>query len=66
VERVEEGSVAAMAGIEAHDIIRKVNQHTIRNAAEARRELQRLPIGSTVFLLVSREGEERIVEMDTE
>ena len=66
VERVESGSVAAMAGIEEHDVIRKINQHTIRTTAEAQRELQRLPIGSPVFLLIWREGEERIVEMDTE
>jgi serine protease Do len=66
VERVEESSVAERAGIEAHDIIRKINQHTIRTAAEAQRELQRLPIGSPVFLLIWREGEEQIVEMDIE
>jgi S1-C subfamily serine protease len=66
VERVEDGSLAAMAGIEPRDIIRKINQHAIRTAAEARRELQRIPAGGTVFLLIWREGEERIVEMDTE
>jgi len=66
VEHVAGGSAAAMAGIEERDIIRKINQHTVRTAAEAQRELQRLPIGRTAFLLISREGEDRIVEMDTE
>ena len=64
VERVEEGSVAAMAGIEPGDILRKINQHLVRTATEATRKLQRLPQGSTVFLLIWRDGEERIVEMN--
>jgi serine protease Do len=66
VEHVEDDSVAAMAGIEPGDIIRKINQHMVRTAAETTRELQRLPAGSTVFLLVWRDGQERIVEMNTE
>jgi S1-C subfamily serine protease len=66
VERVEPGSAAETAGLEPGDVIRKINQHTIRTAAEARRELQRIPAGSTVFLLICRDDEEQIVEMDTE
>jgi serine protease Do len=66
VEGVEDGSTAAAAGIEPGDVIRKINTHTIRTAAEAQRELQRIPTGTTVFLLVWREGEEQIVEMDRE
>jgi S1-C subfamily serine protease len=66
VEAVEDGSTAAAAGIEPGDVIRKINTHMIRTAAEARRELQRIPTGTTVFLLVWREGEEQIVEMDRE
>jgi len=66
VERVEDGSVAETAGIEPGDILRKINQHMVHTAAEAQRELQRLPIGSPVFLLIWREGDERIVEMDIE
>jgi serine protease Do len=63
---VEDGSVAEAAGIEPGDVIRKINTHTIRTAADARRELQHIPTGSTVFLLVWQEGEERIVEMERE
>jgi serine protease Do len=66
VERVAPGSAAETAGLEPGDVIRKINQHTIRTAAEALRELQRIPAGSTVFLLICRDGEEQIVEMDTE
>ena len=66
VESVESGSAGAAAGIEAGDVIRKINTHTIRTAADARRELQRLPARGTVFLLVWQDGEERIVEIERE
>ena len=66
VEDVENGSAAAAAGIEPGDVIRKINTQTIRTAADAQRELQRIPAGSTVFLLVSQDGEDRIVEMERE
>ena len=66
VERVEAGSPAEAAGLEAGDVIRKINQHNIRTAAEALRELQRIPTGNTVFLLICRDDAEQIVEMDTE
>jgi serine protease Do len=63
---VEDGSAASAAGIEQGDVIRKINTHTIRTAADARRELRRIPSGTTVFLLVWQEGEERIVELERE
>jgi serine protease Do len=66
VERVEDGSVAANAGIEPGDIVRKVNRRTVHTAAEAVLELQRTPIGGTVFLLIWRDGHEQLVEMGTE
>jgi S1-C subfamily serine protease len=66
VERVADGTAAAIAGIQEHDILLKINQHTVRTAAEAQRELQRLPSGRTVFLLISRESEDRIVEMEAD
>jgi serine protease Do len=66
VEGVERGSAAAAAGFEPGDVIRKINMHTIRTAADAQRELQRIPTGSTVFLLVRQDGEDRIVEMEKE
>ena len=66
VEGVENGSAAAAAGIEPGDVIRKINTHTIRTAADARRELQRIPPGSAVFLLVRQDDEDRIVEMEKE
>jgi serine protease Do len=66
VESVESGSAAAAAGIETGDVIRKINTHTIRTAADARRELQRLPTRTTIFLLVWQDGAERIVEIESE
>ena len=66
VKRVEDGSIAATADIEPGDVIRRINQQTIRTAAEAVHELQRIPAGSTVFLLIWRDGEERLIEIETE
>lgn len=64
VERVEAGSAADAAGLEPGDVVRKINQQTIRTAAEARRELQRISVGSTVFLLICRDDAEQLVEMN--
>ena len=64
MERVEAGSAADAAGLEPGDVVRKINQQTIRTAAEARRQLQRIPVGSPVFLLICRDDEEQLVEMD--
>jgi S1-C subfamily serine protease len=66
VERVDDGGVAANAGIEPGDIVRRVNQHTVHTAAETLHELQRIPTGSAVFLLIWRNGDEQLVEMGTE
>jgi len=66
VERVDAGSAADMAGLESGDVVRKINQQTIRTAADARRELQRVPVGSTVFLLICRDDAEQVVEIDGE
>ena len=66
MERVEDGSAAANAGIEPGDIVHKVNRHTVHTAAETRHELKRIPTGSAVFLLIWRDGDEQLVEMGTE
>jgi serine protease Do len=64
VERVDAGSAADAAGLEPGDVVRKINQQTIRTAAEARRQLQRIPVGSPVFLLICRDDAEQLVEID--
>jgi serine protease Do len=66
VQQVEDGSAAAIAGIEKGDLVWKVNRQTIRTAAEAMHELRRMRTGSTAFLLIRRNGDELLVEMPTE
>ena len=66
VEQIQDGSVAADAGIEKGDVVRRVNQRTTRTAADAMHELRRMPTGRTAFLLIWRDGEEILVEMPTE
>ena len=66
VQHVEDGGVAATAGIEKGDVVRRVNQQTVSTAAEALHELRRPRIGSTVFVLIWRDGDERIIEMTEE
>lgn len=64
VQKVEPGSLAATAGIEAGDILRKVNTGMVRTAADAMQALRRVPAGTAVFLLICREGAEQLIEMD--
>jgi S1-C subfamily serine protease len=66
VQHVEDGGVAANAGIEKGDVVRRVNQQTVSTAAQALHELRRTRMGSTVFVLIWRNGDERIIEMPEE
>jgi serine protease Do len=63
VQDVENESPAAQAGFEAGDIVRKVNRQRVQTAAEAMRELQRIPPGRPTFVLVWRAGRELLLEM---
>jgi serine protease Do len=63
VREVQRGSAAASAGIEAGDILRKVNTRAVRSAADAEHAMHRLPPGSTAFLVVSRDGDEQLLEL---
>jgi serine protease Do len=63
VEQVEPDSVAADAGLEPGDILRKVNRRAVRSAAEAQDALRRVPLGSTVFLVISRDDAEQVLEL---
>ena len=60
------GSVADTAGLETGDVVRKVNRQTTRTAAEAMKELRRMPTGGTAFVLIWRDGDELLVELPTE
>jgi serine protease Do len=60
---VEQDSAAARAGLTQGDIIVRVGRETVQNAAEARRELEKVRAGATVFLRVVRNGQETFVTM---
>jgi S1-C subfamily serine protease len=64
VQEVEPGSAADNAGIEPGDILTKVNTRPVRTAAEAEHVLRRLTSGRTAFVVVSRDGAERMRELN--
>jgi serine protease Do len=66
VTDVEPGSPAARAGLAAGDIIIRVGRETVETAAEASRELGRIPARGTVFLRVLRNGQETFVTVTKE
>jgi serine protease Do len=58
---VEQGSAAGRAGLAEGDVIVRVGRQEIANAADAVRELGRVPSGSTAFMRVLRGGQETFV-----
>jgi len=58
---VEQGSPAARAGMQPGDVIVRVGQQAVETAADAQRELARIPSGGTAFLRVVRGGQETFV-----
>jgi serine protease Do len=63
---VDPDSPAARAGLSQGDVIVRVGRQTVSNAAEARRELERIPSGGTAFLRVLRNGQETFVTITKE
>ncbi len=63
---VEPGSPAARVGLAAGDIIIRVGREQVATAAEASRELGRIPSGGTAFLRVLRNGQETFVAVTKE
>jgi serine protease Do len=63
---VEPGSPAARAGLAEGDVIVRVGRENIENAAEASRELGRVPSGGTAFMRVLRNGQETFVAVTKE
>ncbi|MBI2187914.1 MAG: Do family serine endopeptidase [Acidobacteria bacterium] len=61
IMEVEPGSAAARAGLAEGDVIVRVGRENITNAADAVRELGRIPSGGTAFLRVVRNGQETFV-----
>jgi serine protease Do len=66
VTDVEPGSPATRAGLAAGDIIMRVGREAVRTAAEAGRELGRIPSGGTAFLRILRNGQETFVAVTKE
>jgi serine protease Do len=63
---VDQDSPAARAGLAAGDIIVRVGRQAVSSAADARRELEKVRAGGTVFLRVVRNGQETFVTMTKE
>jgi serine protease Do len=63
---VDQDSPAARAGLSDGDIIVRVGRETVKSAADARRELEKVKAGGTVFLRVVRNGQETFVTMTKE
>jgi serine protease Do len=66
VVEVEPQSPAQRAGIQPRDIIVRVGRTAVTNAAEASRELGRVPSGGTAFLRILRGGQETFITVAKE
>ena len=66
VTDVEPGSPAARSGLAPGDIIVRVGRESVDTAADASRELGRIPSGGTAFLRVVRNGQETFVAVTKE
>jgi serine protease Do len=63
VREVARGSVAASAGLEPGDMLTKINTRAVRTAADAEHALRKMRAGSPVFLVISRDGIELLLEL---
>jgi serine protease Do len=63
---VEQGSPAARQGLRPGDVIVRVGRVPIESAADAQRELGRVPSRGTAFLRVVRDGQETFISVTKE
>ena len=63
VQNVREGGAAARAGIKQNDVIRKVGDRPIGNAAELIVAVRHYKIGETVPVVLARDGRELTVQV---
>jgi serine protease Do len=61
VTHVERSSAAAAGGVAVNDVILEVNRVAVTSVAQVTRELQKVPAGGTVRLLVWRNGTENFL-----
>lgn len=59
VGRVEKDGPAARAGLMSGDVILSLDEKKLTTAAELIREVAKLPVGKTVSLVVSRQGQQK-------
>jgi serine protease Do len=63
---VDPNSPAARAGLNEGDVILRVGRTPVSNAADAQRELAKVPAGGTAFLRILRDGQETFVPVTKE
>jgi S1-C subfamily serine protease len=63
IQNVREGGAAAKAGIKQNDVIRKVGDRPIANAAELIVAVRHYKIGDTVPVVLARDGRELTVQV---
>jgi serine protease Do len=66
VQRVEEDSPAAKAGVEKNDVILEFGGEKVRSAAQLQRLVRETPPGRNVALVVSRAGQNRTLSLKLE
>ncbi|HLG55828.1 MAG TPA: trypsin-like peptidase domain-containing protein [Vicinamibacterales bacterium] len=66
IRDVEQGGAAARAGLRPGDVIVRVGRQAVASAADAQRELGRVPSRGTAFLRVVRDGQETFVSVTKE
>ncbi|MCD1147622.1 trypsin-like peptidase domain-containing protein [Peptoniphilus sp. KCTC 25270] len=64
VAGVEENSPAANAGLQTNDIIMKLGDRDLTSMGELRRDLYNYKPGDKVKLTISRNGEEKVLELE--
>jgi serine protease Do len=63
VDKTQEGTPAAKAGIEAGDVIRSVNGTTVKSSADLARKIAAFAPGSNVTVEVLRKGEQKTLTL---
>ena len=61
VKSVQDGSPADQAGIRPGDVISEVNRQAVKSAEDLRRAVEQQKVGTSLLLLVNRDGSARYV-----
>lgn len=63
VKAVEEDGAAAEAGLQAGDVIRSINRRPVNSPSEFRQQIEKLPSGSSVRLIVLRKSDDQRMQL---